>query len=167
MKTREMCLTGIMAALLCLLGPLTVPVGPVPLSVLSFGIYLAAQTLGARLGTFAVITYILLGMAGMPVFAGFTGGVSRVAGPTGGYILGYIPCALITGMGGQRRPVLKMAAGTVAMYTLGTAWFMCQSGTAVLPTLWICVAPFLPGDIVKIIAAHVTAARINKTLKAM
>ena len=94
-----MALTGMMAALLCVAGPLSLPVGPVPLSLATFAVYLAGAVLGWKRGTAAVALYLLIGLCGLPVFSGFSGGFQKLAGVTGGYLVGYLFCALITGLG--------------------------------------------------------------------
>ena len=89
---------------------------------------------------------------------------------TGGYLAGYLPCAFLSGLGAERAeksgrkwllPALA-AAGTAALYALGTAWFMIQTGNTAGAALGLCVAPFLPGDAVKIIAASLLAGPVRK-----
>ena len=170
MKTRDMTLTAVMAALICIAGPLVVPVGPVPLSLATFAVYLAGAVLGKKRGTIAVGLYLLIGIIGVPVFSGFSGGFQKLAGVTGGYLAGYLPCAFLSGLGAERAeksgrkwllPALA-AAGTAALYALGTAWFMIQTGNTVGAALGLCVVPFLPGDAVKIIAASLLAGPVRK-----
>ena len=163
-----------MAALICVAGPLTVPIGPVPISLASFAVYLAGALLGWKSGAAAVAIYLLLGMVGLPVFSGFSGGLAKLAGVTGGYLVGYLPCALITGLGAPDpsdpagKPVwtlpLCMVAGTAVLYALGTAWFMAQSGNTLAASLGMCVLPFLPGDAIKIIAATLIATPVRKAV---
>ena len=155
MRTRDMTLIAVMAALICISGPLTVAVGPVPLSLATFAVYLAGAVLGSRRGTAAVLVYLMLGMIGAPVFSGFSGGFQKLAGVTGGYLIGYLPCAWIAGMGkGKRRwkLFLFLLAGTLALYLLGTAWYMAQTGNGLAAALGLCVLPFLPGDALKMTA---------------
>ena len=161
MKVKEMTLTAVAAALICIAGPLVIPAGPIPLSLATFAIYLAGAVLGKKQGTMATALYLLIGIIGVPVFSGFSGGFQKLAGVTGGYLAGYLPCAFLSGIGGEqaekkeRKWILPamMAAGTAALYALGTAWFMIQSGNAFGTALTLCVLPFLPGDAVKIAAA--------------
>ena len=82
--------TAIMAALICVLGPLSVPIGPVPVSLTPFAIFLTVCILGQKKGTAAVCIYLLLGAVGLPVFTGWQGGLAKLAGPTGGYLIGYL-----------------------------------------------------------------------------
>ncbi len=172
-KTRNMTLIAVMAALICIAGPLTVPLGPIPLSLASFAVYLAGATLGAKSGMAAVAIYLLLGMVGLPVFSGFSGGAQKLAGPTGGYLVGYVLCALVTGLGvkpGETAPAnrwklpLCMALGTLVLYALGTAWFMAQSGNGLAASLALCAVPFLPGDAIKIAVASLLAWPIRRAI---
>ena len=173
MKTKDMATTALMAALLCVLAPITVPVGPIPLSLATFAVYMAGAVLGAKRGIAAVALYLLIGMTGIPVFSGFTGGIQRLAGVTGGDLIGYLPCAWITGLGvkrGETAPARRwrlpamMALGTLALYALGTAWFMIQSGNTLAASLSMCVLPFLPGDAVKIAAVSFLAWPVRKAM---
>ncbi len=155
MKTKQMVRIALMAAVLCVLAPWKIPVGPVPITLASFGVYLAAGVLGPLEGTAAVVLYVLLGAVGVPVFSGFTGGAGCLLGLTGGYIIGYIPCAAVSGLlMGRNAPLwrraLALVAGTAVLYALGTAMYCLLSGKALLAALAACVMPFLPLDAVKI-----------------
>lgn len=171
MKTKDMTLIAVMAALLCIAGPLTVALGPVPLSLATFAVYMAGAVLGPKKGTTAVALYLLIGIAGIPVFSGFSGGIQKLAGVTGGYLAGYLPCALLTGLGvrpgasrtGFRLP-LMMLAGTLVLYTIGTAWFVVQTGNTLGGALSVCVLPFLPGDAVKIAAAAALTVPVRRAV---
>ncbi len=173
MKTRDMTLTAVAAALLCIAGPLTVPAGPVPLSLATFAVYMAGAVLGKKRGTMAVALYLMIGLAGVPVFSGFSGGFQKLVGPTGGYLAGYLPCAYLAGMAAERAEKKNagwilpawMAAGTAVLYTLGTAWFMVQSGKALGAALAMCVVPFLPGDAAKIAAASLLSKPVRRAVK--
>lgn len=161
MKTGNMTLTAVMAALICIAGPLVIPAGPIPLSLATFAVYLSGAILGKKRGTAAVALYLAIGIIGVPVFSGFSGGFQKLAGVTGGYLFGYLPCAFLSGLGAERaeKEGMKwilpaaMTAGTAVLYTIGTAWFMIQTGNALGAALSLCVLPFLPGDAVKIAAA--------------
>ena len=174
MKTRDINLTGMMAAFICVAGPLSVPVGPVPLSLATFAIYLAGTVLGWKRAVAAVTLYLLIGLAGVPVFSGFSGGFQKLAGVTGGYLIGYLFCALISGSGAGKQPgkkcfmlwaVIRMSIGTIVLYAFGTAWFVLQTGKTVGAALALCVLPFLAGDAVKIAAASVIAVPVRKAIR--
>lgn len=172
MKVKDMTLTAVMAALVCIAGPLTIPAGPIPLSLATFAVYLSGAVLGKKRGTIAVALYLLIGIIGVPVFSGFSGGFQKLAGVTGGYLVGYLPCAFLSGLGAERAEEesriwilpAKMAAGTAVLYTIGTAWFMIQSGNALGTALSLCVVPFLPGDAVKIAAAVMLTVPVRKAV---
>lgn len=171
MKTKDMTMTAVSAALLCILGPLSIAIGPIPLSLATFGVYLAGALLGPKKGTLAVGLYLLIGIAGVPVFSGFSGGFQKLAGVTGGYLVGYLPCAFLTGLGALRQekhfavlPAM-MAAGTAVLYLIGTLWFMAQTGNGLGSALSLCVVPFLPGDAMKIAAASLISVPVKKTLR--
>lgn len=173
MKTRDLTIIAVMAALICVAGPLSISIGPIPLSLASFAVYMAGAVLGAKKGTLAVGIYLLLGLVGLPVFSGFSGGFQKLIGVTGGYLVGYLPCACITGLavkpdspdsGSQWRLPAFMALGTAVLYLIGTAWFMIQTRNTLAASMGMCVIPFLPGDAVKIVAASLLARLVRKAL---
>ncbi|GFI62357.1 biotin transporter BioY [Clostridiales bacterium] len=167
MKTRDIVLIGLFAAIICVFAPYTIPVGDIPITLATFAIYLAAAVLGAKKGTIAVFIYILIGLIGLPVFSGFSGGIGKIAGYTGGYLIGYIPCVFISGAiidrFSDKKTVYPIAliAGTAALYTFGTIWYMVLSGNSLKYSLMACVVPFLLGDAIKIAAASVIAANVR------
>ena len=173
LNTKDMTVIAVMAALICVAGPLSVSIGPIPLSLASFAVYLAGAVLGAKRGPLAVAIYLLIGLVGVPVFSGFSGGAQKLVGVTGGYLVGYLPCAWLTGLGvkpGQteagprwKLPAM-MVAGTAALYAIGTAWFMIQTRNTLAAALGMCVVPFLPGDAIKILAATLLAWPVRKAI---
>lgn len=165
-----MALTALFAAVLCAAAPFSIFIGPVPLSLATLMIYLAAGALDWKSGAVSVVLYVLLGMIGLPVFSGFEGGFQKIVGVTGGFIIGYIVCALGTGLvialfrGKLWAYALGMVIGTILLYTCGTAWFMFQTRTALPASLALCVTPFLPGDAVKIVIACIAAPKLRVAL---
>ena len=97
-KTYDITMTALMAAVTCILAPLSIPIGPVPISFTNLAIYLSLYLLGWKKGTVSYLIYLLMGFVGLPVFSGFTGGPAKLAGPTGGYIIGFIVMAVIAGL---------------------------------------------------------------------
>ena len=97
-RTYAMAVTALMTAVTCIVAPLSIPIGPVPISLTNFAIYLSLYILGWKKGTVSYLLYLLLGLVGLPVFSGFSGGIAKLAGPTGGYIIGFIPMAIIAGI---------------------------------------------------------------------
>mgnify|MGYP002553165895 CR=1 FL=1 len=132
-NTYAMAVTALMTAVTCILAPLSIPIGPVPISLTNFAIYLALYLLDWKKGTVSYIIYLLLGLVGLPVFSGFTGGLGKLAGPTGGYIIGFIPMAIIAGIVIDKYTekwllcLLAMIVGTIVCYALGTAWLAYQN----------------------------------------
>lgn len=174
LKTRKLVLLSLFAALMCVVSPFSLPVGIVPISLATFVLYLTSAVVGAS-GTVSIVVYLLLGAVGLPVFSGGLGGLERIVGPTGGYLIGYIPCALIAGLIIDRFENKKLAyplamvAGTVVLYTIGTAWFIALMGAKGTPytvgaALMTCVIKFLPGDAIKIVVASSAGYALRKVL---
>lgn len=158
MKRRNNVYAALLAALLCVLSPWAVPVGAVPLSLGTLGVYMAAGMGGPLYGGVAVGVYLLLGAVGVPVFAGFMGGFAHLAGPTGGYLWGYLLCAVVAGLlcrACPRRGLLPLwlGIGTLVLYAVGTAWYLWQMGGTLWGAVTVCVLPFFVGDCVKIAVA--------------
>ena len=169
MKTRDMALCALFAALLAVCAWLVIPAGDVPFTLQTFGVFAALGLLGGKRGTIAIAVYLLLGAVGAPVFAGFKGGVSALLGPTGGYLIGYLPYAALAGLGAKKdgfwHRCLYLLLGTAICYTLGTAWFVHQTGRALPESLGLCVLPFLPGDAAKIFLSAALTPRLQKAIK--
>lgn len=166
--------TAITAALICIAAPFTIPLpSAVPLSLATFAVYISGALLGSIRGTLAVAVYLLIGLVGLPVYSGFTGGPAVIAGVTGGFLIGYLPCAFITGLFTEKscaKPALMavgMAAGTATLYIIGTVWFMIFTGSDLSAALLGCVVPFLAGDTVKIAAACAVSVVLRKKLRPM
>ncbi len=173
MKGKDLTLTALFTAVFCVVAPFSVPLpfGGVPLTLGTLALYLAAASLGLKRGTLATLCYLLLGGFGLPVFSGFTAGFGRLAGPTGGYLVGYLGCAAIVGFFADRFEiryllhVAGMALGTLLLYVFGTAWYMVQAQVGLLPALLACVLPFLPGDALKICAAAGVSSTLRRRLR--
>ena len=173
MTTKRMALMGVMTAVICILGPFAIPIpfSPVPLSFTNLAIYLTVYVLGAKAGTFSYLIYLLLGMAGLPVFSGFSGGIGKLAGPTGGYLLGFIFMALIAGVMISHFPghpvmhAVGMILGLAVCYTLGTAWLSVQLGISFTAALAVGVFPSLPGDAVKIAGAMFLGPKLRREIR--
>ena len=164
-------MTAMMAAVIAVLSPFAIPIGPISLTLCTLVLYFSPYILGWKGAATATLVYILLGMAGMPVFSKFQAGLAVVAGPTGGYILGYIPMVVLSGLVIRRfpknRPVqfIGMAAATAVLYTFGTAWYCLQSGTDLPTAMKWCVLPFIPGDLVKIALAMTIGPVLREQLE--
>ncbi len=169
-KTRNMTVCAIMAALMCILGPMSVPIGPIPISLTNLVIYLTVYLLGTKKACISYLVYMLLGAVGLPVFSGFAGGIGKLAGPTGGYLVGFIFMTIICGVimeRVQRRAIptwLGMVLGTLVAYLFGTVWFVVQTQSAIMYALTACVFPFIPFDLIKITIAILLGKAVRKRL---
>lgn len=166
---------GISAALIAICSWIQIPL-TVPITLQTMGVCLVSGLLGFKRGTLATLVYILLGAIGVPVFAGFSGGLAAILGSTGGYIIGFIFTALIVGFvsdkfKGKLIPlIISMVIGILVCYAFGTAWFAVVYNKANEPAslatiLGWCVTPFLIPDAVKIVIAAILTNRLKKFVK--
>ena len=169
LRTRRLCYCALFAALTGVCAQLSIAIGPVPISMASLIVMLSGLLLGWQGGVISMGCYLLLGLCGAPVFSALRGGAGVLLEPTGGYIIGYLPCALIAGLGfwdgGLWQRCLRLVAATLALYALGTCWFMIQSGNSLGASMSLCVLPFLPGDAIKILLCSWLTPRLKKALK--
>lgn len=153
---------ALFAALTAVGAYLSIPMVPVPMVLQNMVVFLAGLLLGPRWGAASVGLYLLAGACGLPVFAGATGGIGRFAGPTGGFLLGYLPAVAAVGWiagarGGIGRDVAAMAAGAAVLYACGIPWLAGVTGLPLERAAAVGLLPFLPGDAVKIAAAALIA----------
>lgn len=171
--TKTMALVALMAAVTCILGPLslTIPVSPVPISFTNLAVYFTVYVLGMKRGTISYLIYLLIGLAGIPVFSAFTGGPGKLFGPTGGYLIGFIFMALICGFFIEKWPsklylhFSGMVLGTAVCYLFGTVWLAYQANMGFYAALAAGVIPFILGDLVKIVIALLAGPAIRHQLK--
>ena len=140
---------GIMSAVTCILAPFSIPIGPVPISLTNLAIYFALYILGMKEGTISYLIYLLIGLIGIPVFSGFTSGPEKLFGPTGGYLIGFIPMAVIAGI-------------IIDRFT--SKRFLCLAGMDWKAALWAGVIPFIPGDLIKMLLAIMIGPKIQAQL---
>ena len=158
-KTKNMAVIAVMTAVICILAPISIPIGPVPISLGTLAVLLSVYVLGMKRSVIAIVLYLLIGLVGVPVFSGFSGGAAKLAGPTGGYLIGYIPMVLIAGLVIDRYyknriiSIIGMIAATVVLYAIGTAWLAYSAGMDFPAALAAGVIPFIPLDLVKIVIA--------------
>lgn len=170
-SSRRLVFAAFFAALtaVCAQIALPLPTG-VPISFATFAVMLSGAVLGGVSGAVSQLVYLLIGAVGVPVFAGFRGGLDRLAGPTGGYLIGYVLMALVIGAVISRFgrsfavSALAMTAGCAVCYLLGTVWYMAMTQTALIPALMGCVLPFLPGEAVKILLGAACVRRIRSSV---
>ncbi len=170
-KTRDLVLTGMFTAIICVLSQISIPVPPIPFTLGLLAIFLTGALLPPRLAFLSVLAYLLLGAFGVPVFTGFKGGFQNLTGMTGGYLAAYPIMALIIALSCKlirKHKVLSLAIGmTTALlvcYLLGTAWFTVVTGQSFYTALTLCVFPFIAFDIIKIVLATSFSMILRKTL---
>jgi len=156
---RMMVYASLLAALIAAGAYLALPIGPVPIVLQNFFVFLSGLLLGPRWGAASVGVYLMAGALGLPVFAGGIGGIGRFAGPTGGYLLGYLPAVYVIGWiskkskGRGALDVLAMVCGSIVIYGCGVSWLKILSGMTLAKTLAVGMYPFILGDGLKIAAA--------------
>jgi biotin transport system substrate-specific component len=172
MKIKDLTLIAMFTALIAVCSWITIPAA-VPFTLQTFAVFLALGLLGGRRGTISVLTYIILGAVGAPVFSNFNGGIGALLGNTGGYIIGFLAASLVvwglTHLLGNTNAalVISMVTGLLVCYAFGTAWFMFAymntNGTVSLITVlsW-CVIPFVIPDLIKIFLALLLAKRLKR-----
>lgn len=167
LQLRNMVYGSLMAALTAVGAYIAIPIGPVPIVLQNLFVMLAGLLLGGRWGFISIAVYLLAGAVGLPVFAGGTGGIGKFVGPTGGYLIGFAVAAFVIGTISERgkgkvaTDVLAMLLGTAVIYLIGVSWLKVVTGMDFMKVLNVGMLPFLPGDIVKIVAAIPIARAIR------
>ena len=181
MNTKNLAYIALFTAVIAVTAWIHFPLGGIPFTLQTLGICLTAGLLGWKRGLIATAAYLLLGLVGVPVFAGFTGGVGVLLSPTGGYLVGFLPLALVSGIAGEKFAKKKgakpkiflglfMGLGVLLCYTFGTVWFVIFSGqesasTGFFSALTLCVLPYIPLDAIKVILAVLLTVKIQKHIK--
>ena len=176
-KTYDMVYIAVFAVVMAICSWISIP-ATVPFTLQTFGVFLAVGVLGGKRGTLSILVYILLGAVGVPVFAGFSGGIGSLFGNAGGSIIGFLVGALV--MWGMEKVMgrktwalaVQMVVGLIVCYAFGTAWFMIMytrsAGPVGLVTVlgW-CVFPFIIPDLIKIAVALGLTKSLRKVLPIM
>ena len=161
-----------MSAILCIVGPITIMIGIVPMSFANMAIYLNIILLDKKQAVKSTAIYLLIGFTGIPVFSGFSGGAGKLFGPTGGYLIGYLFLCWIAGtilekMKDEKRnfkQIWALGIGTIGVYFFGTVWLMYQSNFTFVEAFSVGVFPFLIPDFIKIVAAVGLGDAIKKRM---
>lgn len=176
-STKNLILTGMFTAIICVFSQIVIPLQPIPFSLSLLAIYLTGAILKPKYALLSTLAYILLGVFGLPVFAGFKGGPHVLTGMTGGFIMAYPIMAFITSVfykfsdkftkkaksiGYILLQVFGMLVSLFICYFIGTIWFCYVSGSKIAYALSVCVFPFIPFDLIKIIMAVVVAMVLKK-----
>ena len=171
-KTYDIVYIAVFAVIMAICSWISIPAA-VPFTLQTFGVFIAVGVLGGKRGSLSVLVFILLGAIGIPVFANFSGGIGVLAGPTGGYIIGFLFSALLMWamekLPGKKSvmQIVSMIAGLIVCYAFGTAWFVIVYGRMNGPigftaALASCVVPFIIPDIIKIALAYVLSRKLRK-----
>lgn len=173
MQSKYMARCALFSALMCLCAWISLPLGQNPITLQTFALFLTLELLGGKYGSLVCLIYLLLGGVGLPVFSGFRGGLGMLLGSTGGYLWGFLLCALVfwllTSLFGNSFPVRIAAylAGLLLCYALGTAWFyyvFLRSGSSLSLAFVLlkCVAPFVVPDLIKLFLAFALGKRLKR-----
>lgn len=163
--------SSLFVALIAIGAFISIPIGPVPIVLQNMFVLLAALILGPLWGLACVAVYLVIGLAGLPVFSGGTSGIGKLFGPTGGYLLGYLPCVFVTasiskGLGKKMYgDVIAMVIGSLIVYAAGVPWLMAVTSMPFQKALTVGMYPFLIGDALKIVAAAFIAKRLRPAIK--
>lgn len=169
-KLLQMVWVALLAATLCVMAQIVLPIGPVPFSMATFALYFLGAMLPPAQAAACVGVYLALGFIGLPVFAGFKGGPQVLLGPTGGYLVGYFVVAVLVAFATahSRRYVVWLAAAlaaTAGLYLVGTIWFMVSTQSGLVASLTLCVLPFALPDIAKAVLGLALAKTLHHRLK--
>lgn len=167
MKTRRMILCALFAALTAVCAQVVIPVGVVPMNLALLPVLVCGALLPWRYAAGAMLVYLLMGLAGLPVFAGMSGGAGRLFGLSGGYLFGYVLCAAVTAWLLEKRVSvwLAMGAGVMACYAMGSLWLMLVGHMALPQAISVGVLPFALGDAAKVVVAQLLARRLKYALR--
>ncbi len=171
-RIKTITLIGVMTAVICIVAPFSIPLpfSPVPISLTNLAVYITIYILGTGKSVISYILYLFIGAVGLPVYSGFSGGVGKLIGPTGGYLIGIAFMAVICGLWidkwFQNRflCLTGLFLGTVICYLFGTIWLAYQSNLSLSAALLAGVVPFIPGDLVKIIIATILGPILRRAL---
>lgn len=170
-NTRALMLCALFCALCAVCSQIAIPLPLIPINLALFSVNLCGALLGAKYAAVSITAYILLGAVGVPVFSKLSGGIAVLAGPTGGYIIGYLICAVVVGLLSKWaankfwRLCLIMMPGVLLCYAFGTVWYIILTHNGIAASLMTCVVPFLPGDCVKILLAAFLAVKLKPHIK--
>lgn len=175
----QLTLAGLMAALLVVASWVSIPFVPVPLTLQTLAVLVAGGLLGRYWGPVSVGVYLLVGIAGVPVFAGGHAGPAVVAGPLGGFLLGFVVAAFVMGaagdiarrlggVGGGALGVLSLGAAVsgLSVYAVGLPWLMTVTGMSVEKAVTVAFLPFIPGDVLKAVVAVLVVRAVDRALVA-
>ena len=170
-ELKMMVYTSLFVAFIAIGAFIAIPIGPVPIVLQNMFVLLSAIILGPKWGLACIGIYLLIGLFGLPVFSGGTSGIGKLFGPTGGYLLGYLPSVFVTasiskGLGKKMSSdIIAMIIGSLIIYATGVSWLKIVTAMTYTKALAVGMYPFLIGDLIKIIAAAFIAKTIRPVIK--
>ena len=171
MQSKNIARCALFSALMCLCAWISLPFGESPITLQTFALFLTLELMGGKYGSLVCLIYLLLGSVGLPVFSGFRGGMGMLLGATGGYLWGFLACALlywlITRVLGNRFRIPALLGGLLLCYVLGTLWFYgiyLREGNPIGIgfVLLKCVVPFILPDLTKLALALTLAKKLKR-----
>ena len=175
-SVRDITQIGIFTALTAVGAFITIPIGPVPITLQSFFVLLSGIILGSKKAMFSQITYLLLGLIGFPIFSGFSGGLQHIFKPSFGFIIGYVAAAYVVGKLTEEKTASKylwtaVLTGTLIIYAFGLPYMyyvlniMLNSNLSIVKILQLGMFTFIPGDMLKAVIIVFFAQKISPLLK--
>ena len=171
-SVRDITQIGIFTALTAVGAFISIPIGPVPITLQSFFVLLSGIILGSKKAVFSQITYLLLGLIGFPIFSGFSGGLQHIFKPSFGFIIGYIAAAYVVGKLTEEKTVTQyhwaaVLIGILIIYTFGLPYMyyilniMLNNNFSIVEILQLGMFAFIPGDALKAVIIIFTANRLK------
>lgn len=174
MSIKRISLIAMMTCLMVICSWLTIP-AVVPFTMQTFAAFCSLILLGGKSGLVSLVLYVFMGIAGMPVFSGFQGGIGHIVGPTGGYIIGLIAAAIFYWVleplfaKNEKIQFAALIGGLLICYLLGTLWFQLSYGIrgvsySFYTVISICVLPYIVPDITKLVLAWIISKKVRKAV---
>ena len=164
-NVRNMVLCSLFAALMALCAWLSVPIPPITFTMQTFALLLSLGILGGKWGSISVLLYLLLGLVGVPVFAGFRGGLGCFLDPAGGFLWGFLAASLAYWAAERLGNLPAMICGLLVCWICGGWWFSVYAGVGFVRAAAVCVLPWVIPDAIKLALAHTLSRRIGKHRK--
>lgn len=171
LSTRDLIITALFTALTSVGGIMSIPLGPVPITLQTFFVILSGLILGSKLGALSQITYVILGLVGLPIFSGGYGGLGSITRPSFGFLLGYIVAAYVIGKLTEKdkslsKIIYSVILGSFVIYIIGIPYFyfiftnLLGKSINLYTALRYACLPFIPGDIIKAVIAIILAKQL-------
>lgn len=168
-RTKNIAMAAMSTAVIAILSQTAIPLpGGVPITLATFAVALAGYFSGPLCAFLSAVVYLALGAVGLPIFTGFSGGIGHILGPSGGFILGYLPLALICGTAGKSKSTpIALLLGIIAMlscHAIGILHFAAVTGRTVYEAFVTASMPFLIKDVISVAAAYFLAKILRRRL---